>query len=176
MSAHGNSLRDSKAVGLTPFISPLGAWALSLGSSIGWGSFVITSNTYLAYAGPFGSGIGMLIGACIILIIARNYHFLMNRYPDSGGVYSYTRQFLGYDYAFLTVWFLSLTYLAVLWANATSLPLFARYFLGYMFQAVPLYQVFGYQVYLGETLLTICVILVAGLVCACFEKSPLLWG
>lgn len=31
---------------LTPHISELGAWALSLGTTIGWGSLIVTSNTY----------------------------------------------------------------------------------------------------------------------------------
>lgn len=29
-------------------LSPLAAWAFSIGTSIGWGSLVVTSNTYLA--------------------------------------------------------------------------------------------------------------------------------
>ena len=37
---------------LRQHITPLSAWALSIGTSIGWGSFVITSNTYLSGAGP----------------------------------------------------------------------------------------------------------------------------
>ena len=47
---------------LTRNLSPLGAWAFSIGTSIGWGSLVVTSNTYLAQAGPLGSTIGMIIG------------------------------------------------------------------------------------------------------------------
>ena len=56
----------------------------------------------------------------------------------------------GYDHGFLTAWFLTMTYLAVFWANATSLPLFARYFLGNIFRFGRLYTLFGYEVYLGE--------------------------
>jgi anthranilate phosphoribosyltransferase len=48
---------------LRQHVTPLSAWALSIGTSIGWGSFVITSNTYLASAGPMGSAVGMLLGA-----------------------------------------------------------------------------------------------------------------
>ena len=39
---------------LTPNISGTGAWAFSLGTSIGWGSLVVTGKTYLAQAGPLG--------------------------------------------------------------------------------------------------------------------------
>ena len=114
---------------LTRNLSPLGAWAFSIGTSIGWGSLVVTSNTYLAQAGPLGSTVGMIAGGLIMLVIAANYAYLMNVYPDAGGAYHYASEILGHDYGFLTAWYLSLTYLAILWANATSIPLFARYFL-----------------------------------------------
>ena len=99
---------------LTPYVTPAGAWALSLGTSIGWGSLVITSSTYLSQAGPMGSTLGMLAGALIMLIISRNYHYMMDCFPDAGGVYAYARETHGYDHGFLAAWFLGLTYLAVL--------------------------------------------------------------
>ena len=33
--------------GLRPGFTPLGIWAFSIGTSIGWGSFIVTCNTYL---------------------------------------------------------------------------------------------------------------------------------
>ena len=41
-------------------ISPAGAWAFAIGTSIGWGSLVVTSNTYLSQAGIMGSVIDLL--------------------------------------------------------------------------------------------------------------------
>ena len=61
-------------------LRPLAVWAFSVGTAIGWGSFVVTTNTYLKGAGPAGSVIALLIGALIMLVISRNYHFLMNRF------------------------------------------------------------------------------------------------
>ena len=151
---------------LTRNLSPLGAWAFSIGTSIGWGSLVVTSNTYLAQAGPLGSTVGMIAGGLIMLAIAANYAYLMNVYPDAGGAYHYASEILGHDYGFLTAWFLSLTYLAILWANATSIPLFARYFLGDVFKVGRLYTLFGYDVYLGEALLSIAALLLVALLCA----------
>ena len=151
---------------LTRNLSPLGAWAFSIGTSIGWGSLVVTSNTYLAQAGPLGSTFGMIAGGLIMLLIAANYAYLMNVYPDAGGAYHYASEILGHDYGFLTAWFLSLTYLAILWANATSIPLFARYFLGDVFKVGRLYTLFGYDVYLGEALLSIAAPLLVALFCA----------
>ncbi len=150
---------------LTRNLSPLGAWAFSIGTSIGWGSLVVTSNTYLAHAGPLGSTFGMIVGGLIMLVIAANYAYLMNVYPDAGGAYHYASEVLGHDYGFLTAWFLSLTYLAILWANATSIPLFARYFLGNVFKVGRLYTLFGYDVYIGEALLSIAALVLVALLC-----------
>ena len=152
-------------------LSPLAAWAFSIGTSIGWGSLVVTSSTYLAQAGPWGSAIGTVAGGLIMLIISANYAYLMNMRPNAGGAYSYASEALGHDFGFLTAWFLSLTYLAVLWANATSIPLFARYFIGDTFKFGYLYTLFGYDVYLGEALLSIAALLAVGACCARWKRT-----
>ncbi len=119
---------SNNSVKLQPYLSPLAVWALSVGSAIGWGSLVVTSRSYLSQAGPMGSVIGLLIGFAIMLMVSSHYHFLANRYPDTGGLYNYVKQLFGYDLAFLIAWFMFLIYIAIFWANATSIPLFARYF------------------------------------------------
>lgn len=53
---------------LSQHLSPVGVGAFAIGTSIGWGSLVVTNNTYLAQAGPLGSALGM------------------NRHHRSGGV------------------------------------------------------------------------------------------
>lgn len=148
---------------LQKHISPLGAWAFAIGTSVGWGSLVVTSSTYLAQSGPMGSVLGLMLGALIMLVISWNYAYLMRCYPDAGGAYSFTREVFGGDQGFLTAWFLTLTYLAILWANATSLPLFSRIFLGNVFRFGKLYTLFGYDVYLGEALLSVAALIVVGL-------------
>ena len=120
---------SNNSVKLQPYLSPLAVWALSVGSAIGWGSLVVTSRSYLSQAGPMGSVIGLLIGFAMMLMVSSHYHFLANRYPDTGGLYNYVKQLFGYDLAFLIAWFMFLIYIAIFWANATSIPLFARYFL-----------------------------------------------
>ena len=150
---------------LQPYLSPASAWAFAVGTSVGWGSLVVTSNTYLAEAGPAGSILGLLVGMALMLVISRNFYYLACRYPMVGGVYAYTREVFGYDRAFLVFWFLSLTYISVFWANATSLPLFARYFIGDTFKFGYLFSVFGYEVYLGEALLTLLAICAVTLLC-----------
>ena len=150
---------------LKPYVTPLGAWALALGTSIGWGSLVVTSNSYLLQSGPLGSVAGMFIGMLMMLVIGRNYSYLISSYPDAGGAYAYTKEIFGYDRAFLASWFLILTYIAMFWANATALPLFARNFLGDFFRFGELYSIFGYDVYIGEILLTLAAIFVFALLC-----------
>jgi len=156
---------SQKTNGLEPHLSPLAVWALSVGSAIGWGSLVVTSRTYLSQAGPMGSILGLLIGLAMMLMVASHYHFLANRYPGVGGLYNYVKYIFGYDRAFLAAWFLFLVYIAIFWANATSIPLFARYFLQGIFRFGYLYVILGYEVYLGEALVTLAVIALVVLLC-----------
>ena len=156
---------------LQPYLSPLTVWALSVGSAIGWGSLVVTSKSYLSQAGPMGSVLGLLIGFLMMLMVSNHYHFLANRYPGTGGLYNYVKYIFGYDRAFLVGWFMFLTYIAIFWANATSIPLFARYFLRNAFSVGYLYTVFGYEVYLGEALVTLIVILLVALLCIKSKKA-----
>ena len=156
---------NSKAAGLTPYLSPLGVWALSFGCAVGWGSFIMPGTTFLPIAGPLGSVLGIGIGAVIMLIIGMNYHFLMNRFPNAGGTLTYAAKTFGYDHGFISSWFLILVYIAIMWANATALMLIFRNLMGGVFQFGFHYQVLGYDVYLGEILLTLADILIAGFIC-----------
>ena len=158
-------------VKLQPYLSPLAVWAFSVGSAIGWGSLVVTSSAYLSEAGPMGSIIGLLIGFVMMLMVSNHYHFLANRYPGTGGLYNYVKHIFGYDRAFLIAWFMFLIYVSIFWANATSIPLFARYFLQGIFKKGYLYTVFGYDVYLVEALVTLAVMWLVGLLCMKSKKA-----
>lgn len=160
-----SSVNPQSKSGLKPYLSPLAVWALSVGTAIGWGSLVVTSRTYLSQAGPLGSILGLLIGLTMMLLVANHYHFLANRYPGTGGLYNYVKYIFGYDRAFLVAWFMFLVYISIFWANATSIPLFARYFLRGLFRFGYLYTIFGYEVYLGEALVTLAVIGLVALLC-----------
>ena len=149
---------DSRAQKMKPFLSPLTVLAFAIGTSVGWGSFVVTSNTYLKQAGPWGSVLGLMIGAAVMLLVCWNYHYLANRYPEGTGVYFFTKKVFGYDRAFLISWFVFLLYASIFWANATAVPLFARYIFGDVFRFGYLYTIFGYEIYAGELLLTVAVI------------------
>ena len=152
--------------GLRPRFTPLGIWAFSIGTSIGWGSFIVTCNTYLQKSGVLGTVFGMLLGMAIIFVITWNLQYMIRSAPDAGGIYTFQKRVGGKDLGFLAFWFVLLTYLAVLWANMTSLPLFARFFLGNRFQFGFRYSIFGYRVWFGEALLSICAVVLIGLLCS----------
>ncbi|MBR1635284.1 MAG: amino acid permease [Lachnospiraceae bacterium] len=161
--------------GFDRYLSPISVWALAFGCSVGWGSFVMPGTTFLPLAGPLGTALGIAIGAVVMLIIGMNYHFLMNRIPKSGGILSYTIEAFGYDHGFLSSWFLVLVYVAIIWANATALVLVGRNLLGSLFQFGFHYRLFGYDIFLGETLVTIAAILIFGMLCI-FGKKLAAWA
>ena len=147
------------------YLTPLGAWALSFGCSVGWGAFVMPGTTFLPVAGPVGTALGIALGGLVMLVLGLNYHYLMNRFAGSGGVYSYTKNTFGYDHGFISAWFMLLTYVAIIWANATALPLIARTVLGSTFQFGFDYVVAGYHIYFGEILLAVLSLVIAAFIC-----------
>ena len=165
-------MEKKNCAGLQPGFSPLGVWAISIGTGIGWGSFIITCNTYLQKSGILGTAFGLLIGMGIILVITRNLQYMIQSSPDAGGIYTFERRAGGKDLGFLALWFVLLGYFAVLWANITAVPLFARLFLGDTFQFGFHYRIFGYEVWMGEVLLSVCSIGPVGLLCAHSSRLP----
>ena len=160
-----NPSNKARGKGLQRYLSGLGAWALAFGCSVGWGAFVMPGTTFLPVAGPLGTVLGIVIGGLIMLVIGANYHYLMNREPDAGGTYAYAKHNFGYDHGFLNGWFLLLTYVAIIWANATALPLIARNLFGALFQFGFHYRIAGFDIYMGEVLLAIAALGIAALFC-----------
>ena len=127
----------------------------------GLGILCQPGTTFLPIAGPAGTALGLGLGGIVMLILAVNFNYLMNKYPECGGIYTYTKKAFGYDHGFLSAWFLVLTYIAIIWANATALPLIARTVLGDTFRFGKLYQIAGYDIYLGEILLAVGALILA---------------
>ncbi|MCR5665076.1 MAG: amino acid permease [Oscillospiraceae bacterium] len=146
-------------------LSPLAVWAFSFGLSVGWGSFVMPGTVFLPIAGPLGAAIGFAVGAAIMGVIGVNFHFLMNRYPDDGGTVTYAKTVFGYDYGFLSAWFLGLVYLAILWANATAIPVIFGSLFGDLLHFGFHYVVAGYTIYFGEILVSVGAIVFCALLC-----------
>jgi diguanylate cyclase (GGDEF)-like protein len=157
---------SDKSTGLQSVFSPLGIWAFSIGTSIGWGSFIVTCNVYLQKAGVLGTAFGLLFGMAVILVITWNLQYMIQARPDAGGIYTFEKKTGGKDLGFLAAWFVLLTYMAILWANITSVPLFARFFLGDVFRFGFHYTIFGYEVWFGEVLLSVAALLIIGDLCS----------
>ena len=150
---------------LGAYLTPLMVVALSFGYAVGWGAFVMPGKVFLPGAGPAGTVIGILLGAVAIAIFAFNYHRMLQRVPGPGGAVSFTVKAFGADHGFLLAWFLWLTYVAILWANATALVLLVRYLFGDALQFGFHYTLAGFDVYFGEVVLCILAIAFCGAVC-----------
>ena len=163
-------MTKNDAKGLERYLSPLSAWALSFGCAVGWGVFIMPGTTFLPVAGPLGTLIGLGVGAVIMFLVGINYHFLIRRYPGAGGAYDYVKNVCGYDHGYLCAWFLILTYIAIVWANATALALIGRHLLGGFFSFGFRYHVAGYDVYAGEIFLSVAALVAIGAVLVCGKR------
>ncbi|MBO7683880.1 MAG: amino acid permease [Kiritimatiellae bacterium] len=161
VSRGGSSARPQ----LGAYLAPLAVVALSFGYAVGWGSFVMPGTTFLPGAGPAGTAIGILLGAAAMSVFAFNYHRMLQRCPGPGGALAFATRAFGADHGFLIAWFLWLTYVAILWANATALVLLARYLFGDALQFGFHYTMAGFDVYFGEVALCVLAIVLCGAVC-----------
>ena len=148
---------------LDRYFSKTDVWAIAFGCMIGWGVFAMPGTTFLPVAGPAGTGISMLLGMAFMLVIGRNFSFLMTRFPMTGGVYTYTKEAFGRDHAFLCSWFLCLSYLTIVFLNGTALFIIVRTLLADVAQSGFHYSVAGNTIYLGETLVSVLVLAAVGI-------------
>lgn len=141
-------------------LSPFNVGALALGCIIGWGAFVMPGNTFLVKAGPVGTAIGMGLASLVMIIIAINYHYMIRKFPVTGGEFAYANEAFGRKNAFICAWFLGLSYLAIVPLNATALALIGRNLMNNIFQVGFHYSVAGYDIYLGEILLAVAALVI----------------
>ncbi len=149
-------------------ISPLAAWALAFGSAVGWGAFVMPGRVFLPKAGPLGAVLGIVAGGEIMAVFAWNYHAMANRFPGPGGAYAYAKKAFGIDHGFLCAWFLILTYVAIVWANATALAVVARHTFGEALRFGFSYEIAGYEVCLGD--IVVAAVAIAASAACCLRR------
>ena len=130
---------------------------------VGWGVFVMPGTTFLPVAGPIGTIIAMTISVVIILIVAANYIYLMRERPTTGGVYAYTKEAFGRDHAFLCSWFLTLSYLTIVFLNGTAMFVVVRTLFGTKLQGAASYNIAGVDIYLGEVMVSVAALVVVGI-------------
>ena len=148
---------------LDRYLTSVDVWALAFGCMVGWGVFAMPGTTFLPVAGPAGTLISMLLGMAFMLVIGANFSYLMGRSSMTGGVYSYTKEAFGRDHAFLSSWFLCLSYLTIVFLNGTALFFIVRTLFADVAQSGFHYSVAGNTIYLGETLVSALVLAAVGI-------------
>ena len=131
---------------------------MAFGCMVGWGVFGMPGSTFLPVAGPAGTLIVIAIGMAIMLVIAKNFSYLMKRSSITGGVYSYAKEAFGRDHAFLSSWFLCLSYLTIVFLNGTALFMVVRILFSGAAQSGFHYVIAGNTIYLGEAAVSILVL------------------
>ncbi|MDV6014686.1 APC family permease [Haloechinothrix sp. LS1_15] len=147
---------------LSRTLKPSWVWAIALGSAVGWGAFVLPTD-WMATAGPLGAILGFLIGGALMLVIAVSYGFLIKSFPVCGGEFAYALNGFGRKHAFLCGWFLTLGYMCIVALNASALALLSRFVLPQVAERGRLFEIAGWDVYLGEVLIASAAIVIFAL-------------
>ena len=77
-------------------LSPAHVWAIAFGCIIGWGSFINPGKKFLPNSGVAGTAIAMVLGAIVMIIIARSYAYMVPKYPIAGGEFTFTKNAAAY--------------------------------------------------------------------------------
>ncbi|WP_053363491.1 APC family permease [Bacillus sp. FJAT-27251] len=148
-------------VQLEKTFKPQWIWAIALGSAIGWGAFILPTS-WMGKAGPLGAIIGLGIGGLLMMVIAVSYGVLIEKYPVSGGEFAYAYIGFGRNHAFVCGWFLTLGYICIVALNASALALLGKFLLPSITNVVFLYEIGGWEVYLGEVVIATAALLLFG--------------
>ncbi|MBQ5512731.1 MAG: hypothetical protein IIT83_03495, partial [Bacteroidales bacterium] len=142
----------------------LSIWAMALGGIVGWGSTVLPGISFIPNAGVLGSVIGIVLCTVIAYIIFANYEMMVRKFPHDRGSFHYTGEILGDDHAYLVGWAIEMAYLSLMWANASAFVMLWRGVVGDTFVWGYLYNIAGYDVYLGEIIATIVLKFTLGII------------
>lgn len=157
-----NMNRDSK---LQRQLSPMHVWAIAFGCIIGWGSFINPGKKFLPNSGVAGTAIAMILGALVMIIIAFSYAYMVPKYPKAGGEFTFTKMCFGKTAAYICGWFLVAAYLTNVPMNSTAIGLIVdgldgtTDILKWGFH----YQIAGFDIYLGEMLLAMAILILFGI-------------
>lgn len=150
--------------GLQRQLTPMHVWAIAFGCVIGWGSFINPGKKFLPNSGVAGTAIAMVLGALVMIIIAFSYAYMVPKYPKAGGEFTFTKYCFGKRPAFVCGWFLVVAYLTNVPMNSTAIALIvdgidgSSDILKFGFN----YSIAGFEIYLGEILLAMAILLLFG--------------
>ena len=153
---------DSNNNTLLRRLRPLNVWALAFGCVIGWGAFVNPGKKFLPSAGVMGTGIAMILGALIMIVIAHSYSEMTAKYPSAGGEFTFTKACFGKRSAYLCGWFLVAAYLTNVPMNSTALGLIVHGLFGPVLRIGFHYEIAGFDIYAGEMFFAMAVLLLLG--------------
>ena len=151
-------------------LSSLNILALSFGCIIGWGSFAMPGTTFLPVAGTFGTAIAVVIGTFLFIVIGKTYAYMIEKCPGEGGIYGMVMTILDKPHAFLTLWSLIFSYFSLLWVNTLNFSIFTRFFTSGLLQWGHLYSIKQFDIYLGEVLFEIGILIFFALLIAYSKK------
>ncbi|MDZ5254094.1 APC family permease [Clostridium sp. LIBA-8841] len=140
-------------------LSKIDIFSIVLGAIIGWGSFMLPGTKFLKESGVVNTFLGLALGVICIIIIEKNYLIMMKTHDEEGGEFSYTYNNLGKKHGFIVGWFLTLAYFTMIPLNATAFPLVIKKIFGGVLEFGYLYNIAGYDVYLGEILMSSIIII-----------------
>lgn len=156
---------NSEQPGLKKSLNPMNVWAIAFGCIIGWGSFINPGKKFLPNSGVYGTAIAMVLGALVMVIIASSYAYMVPKYPVAGGEFTYTKNCFGKIPAYICGWFLVAAYLTNVPMNSTAIGLIVdgldgtADILKFGFH----YQIAGFDVWLGEMILAMGILILFGL-------------
>ena len=146
-------------------LKPMHVWAVAFGCIVGWGSFINPGKKFLPNSGVAGTAIAMALGALVMIIIAFSYAYMVPKYPQAGGEFTFTKMCFGKRAAYICGWFLVAAYLTNVPMNSTAIGLIvdgldgSADILKFGFH----YQIAGFDVWLGEMLLAMGILILFGL-------------
>ncbi len=153
---------DNKNTKLKKQLNPMHVWAIAFGCIIGWGSFINPGKKFLPNSGVAGTAIAMLLGACVMVIIAFSYAYMVPKFPKAGGEFTFSKECFGKTAAFICGWFLVAAYLTNVPMNSTAIGLIVDGLFGPVLKWGFHYQIAGFDVWLGEILLAFCILILFG--------------
>lgn len=150
----------SKEVKLEKKLSPINLWSIAFGCIIGWGCFVNPGKKFLFNSGAAGTAIAMFAGALVMIIISFSYSYMTKKIPKAGGEFIFAKRSLGNVAAFICGWLLIAAYLSNVPMNSTALGLIVEGLFGPILKWGFHYTVAGFDLYLGEILFAIFILLI----------------
>lgn len=124
-------------------------YAMSVGSAVGWGAFVLPYE-WLSSSGLLAVVTGFIIGTLLIGVIAVNYGYATKSLPVTGGGIAFALATFGRTHGFIAGWALMLGYAGIISLNASAVTLVLRLIIPEVMMQGALYEISGWTIYAPE--------------------------